>query len=208
MHILAILPRNVLCCKLRITPVTGKGPLPDHRVKLRAKVSQLPDPVPWAQWNPVKGWIEETLRNAWWQKVCKVKDMVFPVVVYRCENQARKKSECWRIYAFKLWWLEKTVQSPLDCKIKPVNPKGNQPWRFTGRTDAEALKLWPICKELTLIRKDWEGLKAKGEGGNRMKWLDSITDSVNMNLSKLGDCGGQRSLACYSLRGCKEWDTT
>ena len=141
-------------------------------------------------------------------KVCKVKDMVFPVVVYRCENQARKKSECWRIYAFKLWWLEKTVQSPLDCKIKPVNPKGNQPWRFTGRTDAEALKLWPICKELTLIRKDWEGLKAKGEGGNRMKWLDSITDSVNMNLSKLGDCGGQRSLACYSLRGCKEWDTT
>lgn len=49
MHILAILPRNVLCCKLRITPVTGKGPLPDHRVKLRAKVSQLPDPVPWAQ---------------------------------------------------------------------------------------------------------------------------------------------------------------
>ena len=49
------------------------------------------------------------------------------------------KAECQRIDAFELWCLEKTLESPLDCKeIKPVNPKGNQSWIFTGKTDAEA----------------------------------------------------------------------
>ena len=58
-------------------------------------------------------------------KVCKVKAMVFPVVMYECESQTIKKSEHQRIDAFEL--LEKTFESPLNCKeIKPVNPKGNQ----------------------------------------------------------------------------------
>ena len=66
-----------------------------------------------------------------------------------------KKAECWRIDAFELWcW--KTLESPLDCKIKPVNPKGNQPWIFIGRTDAEAEApiLWPPDMKSQLIRKD------------------------------------------------------
>ena len=50
-----------------------------------------------------------------------------------------KKAECQKIDAFKLWCLEKTLESPLDCKeIQPVHPKGGQSWVFTGRTDAEA----------------------------------------------------------------------
>ena len=60
-------------------------------------------------------------------KVHLVKPMVFPVVIYRCENWTIKKAEHWRIDAFELWCWRRTLESPLDCKeIKPVNPKGNQ----------------------------------------------------------------------------------
>ena len=60
-------------------------------------------------------------------KVCLVKAMVFPVVIYGCESCTVKKPERRRIDAFELWCLEKTLESPLDCKeIQPVHPKGNQ----------------------------------------------------------------------------------
>ena len=72
-------------------------------------------------------------------KVRLVKAMVFPTVMYGCESWTVKKAECRRIDAFELWLLEKTLESPLDCKeIQPVHPKGDQSWVFTGRTDAEA----------------------------------------------------------------------
>ena len=64
--------------------------------------------------------------------------MIFPIVMYGCESWTIKEAECRRIGAFKLV-LEKTLESPLDCKeIKPVNMKGNHSWIFIGRTDAEA----------------------------------------------------------------------
>ena len=72
--------------------------------------------------------------------------MVFPVVMYRCESWTIKKAEHQRIDAFARWLLEKTLESPLDCReIQPVHPKGNQSWVFTGRTDVEAETpiLWP-----------------------------------------------------------------
>ena len=72
-------------------------------------------------------------------KVCLVKAMVFPVVMYGCESWTVKKAERQRIDAFELWLLEKTLESPLDCKeIQPVHPKGDQSWVFIGRTDAKA----------------------------------------------------------------------
>ena len=84
--------------------------------------------------------------------------------------------------------LEKILGSPLDCKdIKPVNPKGNQPQIFTGRSDAEAPILWPSDAKSRLIEKPL--MLGKTEGKRRrwqkMRWLDSITNSMEMNLSKL-----------------------
>ena len=69
-------------------------------------------------------------------KVCLVKAMVFPVVMYGCESWAIKKAENWCFWTVV---LEKTLESPLGCKeIQPVHLKGNQSWVFTGSTDVEA----------------------------------------------------------------------
>ena len=79
-------------------------------------------------------------------KVCLVKAMVFPVVMYGCESWTVKKAEHRRIAAFELWFWRRLLEYPLDCKeIQPVHSKGDQSWVFIGRTDAEAEtpKLWP-----------------------------------------------------------------
>ena len=70
-------------------------------------------------------------------KVCLIKAMVFPVVMYGCESLTLKRAEHRRIDAFELWcW--RTLESPLDCKeIQPGHPKGNRSWVFIGRTDVE-----------------------------------------------------------------------
>ena len=72
-------------------------------------------------------------------KVHLVKAMVFPIVMYGCESWTVKEAECRRIDAFELVVLEKTLESPLDCKeIQPVHSEGDQPWDFFGRNDAKA----------------------------------------------------------------------
>ena len=87
--------------------------------------------------------------------------------------------------------LEKTLESPLDCKeIQPVHPKGDQSWVFIGRTDAETETpiLWHLMLradsfEKTLMLGKIEGRRRRGQ--QRMRWLDGITDSVDMSLSGL-----------------------
>ena len=120
-------------------------------------------------------------------------------------------------WCFQIMVLEKTFESPLDCKeIKPVNPKGNQPWIFIGRTDAEAPilglpSLWQRADSLekTLMLGKTEGQKTRGR--QRMSWLGSITDWIDMNLGKLQEivCSNSfGSLVCCSPWGHKGLDMT
>jgi len=102
-----------------------------------------------------------------------------------------KESLAQKNWCFWTVVLEKTLESPLDSKeIQPVHPKGDQSWVFIGRTDAEAetpmlwppdLKSWLLEKTLTLGKI--EGRRRRGR--QRMRWLDGITDSMNMSLGEL-----------------------
>ena len=125
-------------------------------------------------------------------KVHLVKAMLFPVVMYGCESWSIKKTVCQRIDAFELWLLEKILESPLDWKdIQPVYSKGDQSWMFIGRTDAEPetpilfghLLQRTDLFEKTLILRKIEGGRRREQ--QRMRWLDRITCSVELSLSKL-----------------------
>ena len=108
--------------------------------------------------------------------------------------------------------LQKTLESPLDSKeIKPVNPKGNQPWIFIGRTDAEALILWPPDGKSQLIGKDPSAGKDWGQeekGVTEDEMVDSISDSLDMNLSKLQEIVMDRELWHAAVRWVTESDIT
>ena len=148
------------------------------------------------------------------RNVCVVKAVVFPEVMYGCESWTIKKGEHWRIDAFKQV-LEKTLDSPSDSKeVKPVNPKGNQFWIFTGGTDAEdeapilwspSVKSWLIGKDPD-AGKDWRQ-EEKGITEDEMTGWHHQLDGHEVGQAP-GTGDGQGSLACCSLWGCKESDTT
>ena len=98
-----------------------------------------------------------------------------------CKERWTLKNSCfWTVV------LEKSLEIPLDCKeIQPVHPKGNQSWIFIGRTDTEAPIVWPPDAKNWLIWKDLNAgrdWRREEKGWQRTRWLDGITDSVDMDL--------------------------
>ena len=115
-------------------------------------------------------------------------------------------------WCFQAVVLEKTLESPLDCKeIKPVNPKGNKPWIFIGSTDAkaEAPILWPPDVKSPLIRKDSDAGKDQRQeekGMTEDKMVDGITDSMDVSLSELWEMVEDREAWRVAAHGVtKSW---
>ena len=120
--------------------------------------------------------------------------------------------EGWMLKNWCFWTVVqgKTLESLLDCKeIKPVNPKGNQSCISIGRTDSEAPILWPSDLKSQLIGRDVMLGKIKVQmrrGSQRMRWIDTNTDSVNMNSRKLREIGKEQEDWSATVYGvAKSW---
>ena len=124
-----------------------------------------------------------------------------------------KESRVLKIWCFWTVMLEKTLESPLDSKeINSVNPKGNQPWIFIGRTDAEAPMLWPPNLKSWLMGKDpdtgkdWRQKEKRAAEDEMVGWHHQLNGREFEQTPE--DSEGQESLLCCSPWGCTELDVT
>ena len=148
-------------------------------------------------------------------KVCIVKAMVFPVVMYECVSWTVKKAECQTNDAFELWCWRRLLRVPWTARrliqsiLKEISPE----YSLEGLMLKLKLQYFSHLKrradslEKTLMLGKIEGRRRRG--WQRMRWLDDITGSMDMSLSKLWEIvKGRGSLVCCSPWGHKESDTT
>ena len=147
-------------------------------------------------------------------KVRLVKAMVFPVVMYVCQSWTIKKLECWRIDTFELWYWRRLLRVPWTARrsnlsiLKEISPWCSLEWlmlklklHYFGH-----LMRWADSLEKTLMLGKIEGRRRRG--WQSLRWLDGITNSMNMSLSELRELVMDRNLGCCSPWGRKESDTT
>ena len=146
-------------------------------------------------------------------KVCIVKAMVFPVVICGSESWTIKKAKCWGIDAFELWCWKRHLRVPWTARrsnwsiLKEINPEYSLEglmlklkFQYFGHLRQRANSL-----EKTLMLRKIEGKRRRGQ--QRIKWLDSIPDSMDMNLSKLQEMGKDRKAWRAAVHGVTESQT-
>ena len=140
--------------------------------------------------------------------------MVFPVVMYGCESWTVKKPECQRIDAFELWCWRKLLRVPRTARRSNQSIlKEISPWCSLEGMMLK-LKLQYFGHLMRRVDSLEKSLMLGGIGGRRrrgrqrMRWLDGITDSMDVSLSEVGVGDGQGGLACCDSWGCKESNTT
>ena len=123
-------------------------------------------------------------------EVCIVKAMVFPAAMYECESWTIKKAECWRIDAFRLWCWRRLLRVPWTARrsnqsiLKEINPEYSLGGLMLKLQYSGHLMWRADSLEKTLMLARIEGRRRRGR--QRMRWLDDITDSMDISLSKLG----------------------
>ena len=151
---------------------------------------------------------------AWPTKVDLVKAMVFPVVMHGCEAWTLKKAECLSIHAFEMWCCRRVLRVPRTARrpnksiVKEISPGCSLEGLMLK------LKLQYFGHLMRRVDSQEKTLMLGGIGGRRrrgrqrMRWLDGITDLMDVSLSKLGVGDGQGGLACCNSWDRKESDTT